>query len=843
MPAISGISFDTMRGLPQSPLSPDQVSDAKTESLAAGLVPPQMPRQDAVEIVTQVTAANLAAAMAVAASCRTLVGTIVTVTVSAGVFISYQFVQEVDVQWKAVKKTSTIYLITATWKLIASYTESDGADNRSLAEVYTAKVFGQWSREWKVRCYGAAEGLGSYAGEADIVQKIGVIGTDNADPVDVVGKWVEIRAKTALGFQTTPVWWGMVNSKSLSRVSSGSEAVFRCVGLVDALRTMYLKRWYEFGASSVVIDPGSILPFNDIAYGNRDKNGANTIGSSSSRYVHDRAFDRTSIGSGHVWRAKDAIQTILSAIEDQYPDGPNWTLTGQTTALNYDFTGNLDGMNVFEQLQALISPARGMTFNVRPVMTGAGSTLKSTAVIQIEVSTVLPSIVNIPGAGIPFPPSAISYPAAYRQYDVDISANNVTDWSVAEDHSDVYDQIFMEGPRPLRMNTVGYNVALDGTSSAAGRGQLISGWSSAQQTAWIAGNEKRRNEQDIAHVYRRFEMKAAWAGNTYTQSAPAAPIGCSRVVNTDGSENGEYKDSGATEWPHGTNIKLTRTLPIPQLAVAADSSSAWASLASQLAAGTLDMSKPKERLHAYMVTSANKWTVLHFEYDVCVTEDRCYITIGRDAADGLKLKAILDQGYDIVFTIGYEFPKTWRVSWKRSPPANTGLLSLQPRDCERTIVLKVNGEGYTRRTMDRDAVISLNGTTPQRVPQTIDVSRPGNIYQALELAKVRYTKPSVKASWTLDGELDLKSDTRPGFLIKKLKVPYARRDSRTIEPFIVLTRRSWNFTTESPSTKYMAEPLLTDINDVTAMPSGANGPVGFGGGAGVGAGGSQKIRP
>ncbi len=493
MPSVDSLSFDTMRGLPQSPLLPSQSAGAVSAGLAIGLVPAQSPSDDIVDITTQVDLTNEAACIALAKSSRALVGKIVTITVATAVTVTRQFIHSVECKWKAVTGTGLGFLFTAEWKIIATYAESDAEDNRSLAEVYTAKVFGNWTRQYKLRCFGAAEGLGSYAGEAELVQKIGVVNELPADPVDIIGQWVEIRARTALGQPAIPIWWGIVQGKSLERVQSGSEANFRCVGLIDALRTVYLNRWYEYGASSVVIDPGSILPFNDVPRGNRSNSASNTIGSSSSRYVHDRAYDRQ-LGGAHVWKAKDILQTVLSAIEDQYPDGPNWTLTGQTTALNYEMSMDLSGLSCYDILQTLITPVRAMTFNVRPVMTGAGNTMRSTATIEIEVSTVVPATVNIPAQGDPAS-TAITFPAAYRQMDLDLSLPAVVDWEIKEDAADVYDRIYVEGPRPLHTTTVGFNLAGAGSSSAAGQAQLEKDWTASDETLWLAANEARRNQQ------------------------------------------------------------------------------------------------------------------------------------------------------------------------------------------------------------------------------------------------------------------------------------------------------------------------------------------------------------
>ncbi len=834
MPSIGSVSFDVMNGLPQAPLSPDQVSDALIASIAAGQIPGETPTQDSVDLLTQKEVTTEGGCATLANQCRDLIGTVQTITVDTGVTVAYQYIQSVECQWKAVKSGPTnTFLFRANWRVIATYRESDISENRTLAEVYSAKVFGQWTREPRLRCYGAAEGLGSYAGECDLIQKVGTVQDAPADPVNVVGKWIEIRARTALNLPAIPIWWGFVKEKSITRLPSGSEVTFRAVGLVAVLSNVYLKRWYELRKSDgTIIDPGSMLPFNgDTSNGNRDRAGTSTV-SGLTNFIHDRA--RVSAGDYRGWRAIDILGTVLAAAADDTNDGLVWVLTGQTNALNYQFFGDLSGQSVFEILQTLATPSRGITFQIRPDIVGSGSSLHSTANIYVEISTTLDHTVTIASAGVPIASPAITFPAAARQTDYDLSLNKITDWNISEDHSQVFDKIVIEGERPLHSHTVGCTAAdvldPDNADTNTVEGNQFNGdWTNAQRDTWEAGDEKRRNQPDIAHVYRRFVMKQDWFGGYYQRSGSSTEIGVTRMVDASGSENGYFDATEFQAWPHGANIKLTKSLPHPAPPIAADAN--WFAGLNTLLTSPLDFSKPNERVHAYKVSAGNAWTPIHFDYEVTIDEDRCTITVGRNAEDAAAIKQLFDDDYDLAFTIGYEFPKTWRVSWKRSPPGLTGLAIQQPRDCERTLWLKVSGDAYQQVVIDKGTVFSVNdatGHSPNVVPEEYEI-RPGTMAQALELAKLRYTKPQIRAAWTLDGELDLSAANRPGVLVRTLRIPFARRDSQLVDVGATLTRRSWSFITEHPLTKYEAVPLLTDINDVTAMPEGTNAMAGNGG--------------
>ncbi len=821
MPSVGSVSFDTMRGLPQSPLNPNQVAAVIDATLNIGFKEGQKPRQDSVELITQIDLATEAASIALAKAARALVGTIQTVTVDTGVTVARQYVQSVDCQWKQVKGSAgTRFLFTATWQVIATYQETDSEQNRSYASVYTGTKFGSWTSQPKLRCFSASEGLGSYAGECELMQLIGTVQDVPADEVDVVGKWVEIRAKSDSASPKLPVWWGFCKEKSLSRLSSGSVATYRCIGLVDALRTIYPTRWYERTAAGL-IDPGSMLPFSPIPKGDKRSTNDQAITNSgrTDLYVHERAWNRT-LGGIHTWKAIEILETVLAGITGEAVSldaGPTWALAGQTECLNYEFSGNLAGMSVFEIVQTLISPTRGMTFSVRPALTGGGNQSSSTARFQIYVYSTVPHKSLIQGFGV----TDIIFPGSSRSTSFDLSDKNVTDWSLNEDHSEVFDQIYVEATkRPVHSTTVMYTAGEEAHPAApGGTCQLTTNWTGPQLTAWLSGDTARRNQSDVINVNRSFILKTDWQGAAHKANAGQyVPI--IRESN-DGNETGKFAGDYSADWPDGSSITLSKSLPYPEIPVAP--TDGFAGLQSLIGAGQLDMSKPNAKCQAYKVAGAN-WYNLNFDFDITTGADSSTITIGKDSNDAMEVQRILSAGYKLAFTIAYELPKTWRMSWRRS---------LRPKDCARTLWIKLSGTGYEWRVMDAGTVYQLNVKTPVYANAHTDIAKPGNIQQALDLAKLRYTKPKVSASWTLDGSLDLSTWNRPGALVTSLKVPYGRRDPRVQTVNTILVRREWIFAAESPKTKYLAEPSLTDIPGVSEMRGNAV-PVGGGGGAGGG---------
>jgi hypothetical protein len=155
MPSVGSVSFDAMHGLPQSYITPSQINAVQQGCLSIGMTSPESPSEDGGEIETTAKKADEAACIALAADCRALVGFIVTITVDTGVTVPYQFVSGVECKWKRVGGLgANLYVFTAKWKLVPlKYTNSNGEDNTTLAEVYTAKVWGTWTRQTKVKCY------------------------------------------------------------------------------------------------------------------------------------------------------------------------------------------------------------------------------------------------------------------------------------------------------------------------------------------------------------------------------------------------------------------------------------------------------------------------------------------------------------------------------------------------------------------------------------------------------------------------------------------------------------------------------------------------------------------
>ncbi len=172
----------------------------------------------------------------------------------------------------------------------------------------------------------------------------------------------------------------------------------------------------------------------------------------------------------------------------------------------------------------------------------------------------------------------------------------------------------------------------------------------------------------------------------------------------------------------------------------------------------------------------------------------------------------------MVLTIAYEFPIPWRISWRRASVTvdnhfSSSLPNFQPKDMPRVLMLHAKGDNYRWRTIDKGAIEGLVGHTPTKVSADVTLWKPGSIYQLLELAKLRYTNPRVRAGWTKAGEIDLNKIYCTQTLIKSTTIPFQdRQDQSGVPVYGVLTRRKWDFRVGRQSMTYSVEPSLPELN-------------------------------
>ncbi len=832
---VGGISFDTIEGFPQSAISSTQIFNLYQNSFVVGLKEAPDFNDGKTSLRVQVRKVDESTCAHLSNLCRALVGITVSVQLDPGAVVANQFVLGVDCSWKKVSGfgSSLSYLFTATWQVVPI----EDKPLISLAEVYTSPKWGNWKPQPQLFCMEASEGLGVYAGEAELVQKIGNVATITEEPADIIGQYVEIRARETPSTLSKPIWWGRVIKQEIVRTAAGGEVRFVCAGLAELLRQSVLTKWYEQyflldGVTSKTSDPGSLLPFNEKPIGNKCGSANQTIGTSLTRQTLNTWMHNRSLVPHSKWTALDAMQSIIAAFNDQYPFGPIWRLTGQTDALKYDMSEDLEFHTVLDIVRALATPSRGITFALQVPLTADtanNNQNKSDIYCNINISTGLSGVLTIADTTSTPATEPVTFPAALQQTAIDFSLKDIIQWEYSADYSEVYDAIYVQGERPLWITSAGYDDSLWDTEAATGTGQLTKGWTAAQETAWEAANDDGKSSPELAHVWRRFALKPLFWGHVYNKDGNAdTSVPFKRFVDSFGNETGEWTVDETNNAPtSGETWRIERSLPVnseQKLETISGSQS------------VIDFRKPMARPIMFSDDSG-KFTDETSGFEITMADNLSYIDVGRDAQDGINTKAFLTSGKKLVFTFAYEFPQPWRLSWQRAIPTATPQYqssnpSFQPADMPRSILLKANGQNY-RWLKARAGTVGRFDTTsptldPVIVPGDVDIYKPGAIYQLLELAKLRYTVPRVRAQWTQAGSLDLSPNYATQTLVTTTTIPYPDSQDKTGVPIYgVISRRRFHFAVGKQAVSYAVEPSLPELNAMGIMQIGYGSSEGF----------------
>ncbi len=821
---VGGIVFDTITGMPQVPLTSQQLYNIFKNSFAIGMKRGAKIPDGIVRIDTMATMTSEASCSHKANLCKALVGISSTVQLDTGISIANQVILSVACGWKKISAGSLFqYIFTATWSIMAK----EDKPTITLCEVWTAQQWGKWKQQNELYCFTASEGIGCYAGEAELVQKIGTVDSDSSDPVDIIGQWVELRAKESPNSpRTIPVWWGVVSGRAISRTDAGASSIYQCTGLAEALRQCVLYRWYEegiyMGGSSWVADPGKVLPFNGMTIG--DKSGSNdkTIGATTRQTTNMPVHNRAK--SPHTsWNALDAIKIAVAALNDQYPYGPTWRLSGLTDALDFYPSIDCDFNNVLDMIKDIASPTSGITFALKVPLTSDNSTNnanKSGAFVDIHISTGLPAIITVDGSSASPFLGDIQFLSAEKQKTIDFTPLSVTQWDYDSDSSAVTDVIYVRGEQPLHVTTVGYDDDEWDNDTITTYGQLTKGWTDAEETAWEAADDDDtgRGDPSLVHVWRRFKLKPGFWGKTFGGSLDSIPF--KRSLSGDESETGAWERNETTDKPTNSETwRIERDLPLPNNVDYT---------AGEVSPSSMDFRVPRQRPMLF-VKDGSSYTQEHDNFEMTMANDLGYIEVGRGHKDGDRIKSLVTTGKMLAFTIAYQFPHPWRISWRRDKASSLFFSSSKPtnrpKDLPRAVMIHASGENFQRIEIDPYAILKLDGTDPKTVGASgLTVYKPGAIYQLLELAKLRYANPRISASWTSSGELDITGTYETQVLITTCTIPLPDRPSISGAPVNgVIARRKWNFRVGEQSTAYAIEPMLPELGGINSASGGGGG--------------------
>ncbi len=406
----------------------------------------------------------------------------------------------------------------------------------------------------------------------------------------------------------TAFWWGLVGARVLEPDGAedypGGSATWPCIGIAMLLDRVFITRGYEVAADGVtVIDPGYCPTFNDLPFG--DSTDAQIAMGNGSTYI----FDRGGAGIKDRWQALDVINLLLAGYAQPSLDGVvcgglAWLIGTGSTLLEYDAPRlEAHGRTVFEVLNLLINPRRGLTWRTRVEGSYA----------YIDVSSTSEETITVGSATV----------TAATQVDVDVVDDvwkqqvQVVQDPVAFDHMRGF------GSHPLLAMTLEFKAGSAGATYAL----VPSGFAPSD----IPGDDPSEMT-----IWRQWRINPAWQGSNYNNTP-----GLRHVLAADGTRT--YSASGN---PQAAVLRLDRLTP--------------------LGAGCTANADGPRNEPIIMIGSGSAWVDYSAEISLTVTENPAGITLGSSASDALRLKALLEDGTkSLLITIGVYEWSPLQTYWTR----------------------------------------------------------------------------------------------------------------------------------------------------------------------------------
>ncbi len=603
-------------------------------------------------------------------------------------------------------------------------------------------------------------------------------------PLDIVGHYVRVCVEDPAGSLVDPtslkyysaIWWGKVVARGWKPASGGQaglEVNYECAGLLIILDQITPFHHYEMGVGLAKADITLPLAFNANGAKKSGNRSGPTIGVGTppiATYIFDR---RDALH----WTARQVVEYLLALAYDTNPGGPTWTLTGQTTALDFVEKWDLAGMTVLESITRLINPRNGIGF--RMVMDGFQPT--------IEVHTLVADDIV---AG------AYTLPASDLQVDLDLTNDaEIVDFAIKETQVATYGRVAIVGGADVYIMTMCFK--------GDGSGQFIKDWTDAEADALDLltedDDEDQRNAGIYAKVYRRFKLSNAWNGSNHDGSF-TLPVARTETF-TPPALHGDNGYSGILEAGgtiiEGSNFQLLRDLPIPM-------GYNW----DDQDVADVDLNKKPEDPKAFVKLVDGSWMTLETycectSLEIQIDDKTATITLGRNAAE--YIRDLIAAGDELYFTVAVKHQLPLMVSWNR-PSAG------EPVEQYRSITrLRPH---LTRATIAINTYFRVVSTVIQQRDATVEVdSDVDNLLAALALAVAWYSVPDYEISWVKQGDIGTDYG-RPGTLYTSVEYRTGLGTSEIVETQCIVTRRDWDFADEKGSTKITTKRIQIDIETV-----------------------------
>ena len=754
---IGPYPFDGATGTPRRPLSSIQASTWRQNAGAfrwqgnptgdCGAVEAWL---DCTEVDAQVRILTLTA----------LVGQRIDVAFEGGTVAGVPLA-EVTGEWapKAGTQHGGVLVIQCRFDTAADGTGGDAPDeDLSTAYVETARALaGPWTARPGWIAESAAEGLGLYVGESEAY----VLGEGPDD--DLIGAWVRLVDRGT----DNPRWYGVIvgasmQAQTLDGVAQDARTTYRFAGVASVLHQAFLPSWWESRTSdgpddgggdlSNLADVGSPLPFNGDG---RDDMGppapvpGDPLGEDVPIHARGAPIAR--------WTAGDAVRCILAHVRAAW--GFRVVLDAAGVDLSYDGSWSVVGSPLVA-ITSILHPDADRSFRVEvdPVEGGL-------VIVAVDLS----SLGDV----------------------VDLTDDSVTAWDIDRDGADTVDRLYVEGPRPWWVATIGHQY--DERGALPGGSALWRGWAQQQETDFGGLLPEDLDQNALGYVWRRLVLRWNWQGMGFAGfGAPRVPY--VRAVDAQGQETGELEfGAPASAYPHARAAwTINRTMP---LGPGKDwvESTAFVEARDDQEGPLVFWHKPGER-----------WEFAHFDYQIRVTDDNAGVIVGRTGEEAEAIRQrLVDDDFRLAATLSFLHPFAYRVS---------AVAAVAPRDdLIRSGGVFVHGEHWQRTDVAADTVYDINddGDPVFADPGRKDTG--GDLVDVRERLRRYRMTPAGAVSWVVDG---IEAEWDLGFVVSGATVRPTAGGSAvdvTLPIDAPIARRSWSLRPGEEATTYAASRVAPGV--------------------------------
>lgn len=658
--------------------------------------------------------------------------------------------------------------------------------------VQTSPDFSTWTTRDRIICSECSEGAGQVVGSASMYAPFGTIrqpgssgSPSSATPLTgLVGLWVRVLITDGTGSINiggttySALWHGIIDAESITDNGGGNGSQsWICAGIAAHLgRVNLTAAWslaYDYTGAASAWPTTRVPTFNAPDSTGLISSSSTTIDGTAGQGLFDNLAGTPWGITANKWSAKYALEMLLlqhgryqSPSTAAWAGGLSWALSAGTL-LDWDMPAtDLNGMTMLDAVNAIINQRRGLIWRV--TVSGAVATIYVMSIAAASITQ-----------------GSFTLAAATNTATPNLTAIDAANVNLLEDQTNTYDVIRVIGERPW----VGITIAYDPNGPPAEVGGLQKGWTTTQETTWDTAPDKTTDG-----VWRSFRLGLKFGGAGY---AGAGLTGLRQKLTVSGEDYTGARTFSTTEYGPISLVDLLPELPCGEGITSSPAGPRQNAMAFWKAAGQTEWTDLQQSDILGRNLNISKCPgAIHLG-----TPDRKSIKSGSEQQEN---KFNLESTGVLAVTLGMREPDPLIVSWSRSsaswPRSNPRVLVYSMPSAEQWVLLK-------------DTVIGISaGALVKNGADTVIRDDVPEMQSTLAFLRAYYSEPSRSLSWSTIGYIDfsyLSVDAAPGALVTTATLGIG---ARTINA--VVTRRTWNLTSEGIGTSYTTSRIIPDLEAI-----------------------------